>query len=244
MNTNSKSGKSMLDNDEPDVAAWDLQPWDTGVSFDRFRKFFLAQEQPRSLVEAYRRYRRWRGASEEEVRRIRAAPGTWKNWAYGHDARGRRIPNALTWAERARAYDVDAAAQRLRAEEELWEERRNQLREADWKAGEALRARAERMLMGMLFRKEVNEQTGADGTTITQVIYEPTNWGERDIVAAFKLASDLQRRGAGEPPNNPAAKGDWREHARQAGVEPDELMEWYIQAMGGAFDTEDYDHEN
>lgn len=234
-----KTNGQMRSNDDAEPAPWELQPWDTGVSFDRFRNFYLTQEVPRSLVKVYRRYRRSRGASEEDVQRIRAAPGTWKHWAYGQDSKGRPIPHSLTWAERARAYDVDLADRHLRDEEEKWQERRNQLREADWKAGELLRARAERMQLGLLFRKETTETTGADGTKVTKIVYEPTNWSERDIAAAFRLASDLQRRGAGEPPNNPVSKGGWREQAKQAGFDPDELREQLNRMLMGAFDTQE-----
>jgi hypothetical protein len=244
MSTLPKTDGRMRRDDDAEVSLWELQPWDTSVSFDRFRNFYLTQEPPRSLVVAYRRYRSSRGASDEQVQRIRAAPGTWKNWAYGRDSKGRLIPTALTWAGRARAYDVDLADRRLREDEEKWEKRRTALREADWNAGEALRDRAKRMLLGMLFGKKTEEIATKDGQTlITQVIYEPTKWTERDIMTAFKLASDLQRRGAGEPPNNPATKNDWRDEAQRAGFDPDLVRDYLMKFLAGDFDVKGDENE-
>ena len=107
-------------------------------------------------------------------------------------------------------------------EERVWAGRRAALREAEWTAGEALLERARRMMQALLFRKVSEETTTEDGKTfITHITYAPANWSERDIASAFKIASDLMRRGADLPPNNPPPKADWREQARRAGFDPD-----------------------
>ena len=96
---------------------WERQDWETATAFARFQCFFLPQEQPRSVVEAYRRYRRSKGATEEQVARIKQVPGTWFRWAYAKDKDGNPIPGAQTWAERAQAYDDHMAALAVQAEE-------------------------------------------------------------------------------------------------------------------------------
>ena len=72
----------------------------------------LMQEPPRSLVEAYRRYRITTGSLQDHKKRIRQAPGLWRNWAYSRDYSGVSIPGARTWAKRA----AGAAAERQRGE--------------------------------------------------------------------------------------------------------------------------------
>jgi len=80
------------------------------------------------------------------------------------------------------------------------------------------------MMQALIFRKVTEETTSEDGKTfITHITYEPAGWAERDIATALKAASDLMRRGAGEPPQNAAEKGDWREQARRDGFDPDEV---------------------
>jgi len=88
------------------------------------------------------------------------------------------------------------------------------------------------MMQGLLFRKVVKETTSKDGTThITQITYEPTSWGEREIAAAFKIASNLMRRGAGLSPQNPPSNDDWREQARRDGFDPDEVERTVYRAI-------------
>jgi hypothetical protein len=38
-------------------APWDKQMWETALSYRRFVHYYLSQEPPRSLVQAYRQYR-------------------------------------------------------------------------------------------------------------------------------------------------------------------------------------------
>ncbi len=211
---------------------WQKQPWESATSFSRFTEFYLLQQPPRSLAEAYRRFRIKSGLDPAQAKGIKYAPAAWKNWAYARDTYGRPIPNALTWAERAANFDIHLAEKQLAEEERVWAGRRAALREAEWTAGEALLERARRMMQALLFRKVSEETTTEDGKTfITHITYAPANWSERDIASAFKIASDLMRRGADLPPNNPPPKADWREQARRAGFDPDKVKRIVQRAL-------------
>ncbi len=225
-------------NDPSSPQPWDMQPWDTSTSFHRFSQFYLAQQPARSLVEAYRRYRIGSGSDQDRVQRIKTAPGVWNNWAYGRDSHGQPISGALTWAERARAYDVEQARQAQIEYEAKWRRRQQELRESEWQTGTQLLERGERMLKSILFEEQVDETVSADGTThITNITYGPTKWSERDILATLRLASDLRRRGAGEAPTNPRPEVDWREQARKAGFDPDQLMDDLFQVLAEQYMT-------
>ncbi len=89
--------------------------------------------------------------------------------------------------------------------------------------------RAQRMMQSLLFRKVSEETTSEDGKTF--ITHEPAGWAEPDIASAFKIASDLMRREAGEPPNNTPPNDDWREQARRAGFDPDEAKQIVQQAL-------------
>lgn len=218
--------------DHPMARPWELQVWDSALSYKRFAEFYLTQEPPRSVVEAYRLYRLKLGSAQDQVERIRSVPGTWNNWAYGRDSKGVPIPGALTWAQRGRAFDIEQAQKMMRDEEALWAKRRQELRHVEWEIGTALLARGKRMLSGLLFRKVTEETTSKDGKTIIQqTIYEPTGWGEREAMATLKAASELLRRGAGEPPNNAVIREDWRTDVRLAGVDPEELLDVVHQVL-------------
>ncbi len=56
----------------------------------------LMQEPPRSLVEAYRRYRITTGSQQDHKKRIRKAPGVWRNWGCARDYNGAPIPYAIS----------------------------------------------------------------------------------------------------------------------------------------------------
>ena len=83
---------------------WERQPWDTDTSYDRFVTFYLPQRNPRSVVEAYRRYKRNKGDTKGKILR---APSVWDNWSLGRTPKGKPIPNALSWKERAAAWDAE-----------------------------------------------------------------------------------------------------------------------------------------
>lgn len=94
----------MSDDQQP--KPWEMQPWDTPGSFRAFREFYIAQDTPRSVSEAYRRSRLKRGIIDTHRKN---APGRWRSWSRGWDAEGKSIPGALTWEERADAWDKHLA---------------------------------------------------------------------------------------------------------------------------------------
>lgn len=85
---------------------WERQPWDTPGSFRAFREFYLSQEPPRSVNEAFRRSRLRRGIIEVKNK---VAPGRWQFWSRALDSAGKPIPDALSWQERAAAWDAHLA---------------------------------------------------------------------------------------------------------------------------------------
>jgi len=168
---------------------WERQPWDTQASFERFHRFYLAQESPRSLNEAYRRYRSETG--QKPARGIEA-PGSWRQWFRGQNSGGKRIPGALTWEERADAYD-DHVAER---ERRRWESRRRGIREEDYQHGTRLRALSDQMLAQTpqflkTTRRLVKGQGGQPDREVITVALDGTF-----LLRTVKLASDLQRLAA------------------------------------------------
>jgi len=176
-----------------DRPLWERQPWDTAASFDRFHRFYLPQERPRSVVEAYRRYRQTTG---KDPAKIRQAPGGWNNWAAGRDSKGQPIEGAKTWEQRAQAYDDHLA----KLDRERWEARRRAVRERDWDAGEELRDLAAKVLaQAPQFVKTTRRLLrGHDGAPDREVI---TLGLDADaLLKTLKLASELQRQAAEVPP--------------------------------------------
>jgi hypothetical protein len=171
------------------VPLWERQSWDTEASWDRFHRFYLVQDAPRSLNEAYRRYRSEQGqdkVSENE------APGTWRKWFRGQDSTGKVIPGATTWEERAQAWDNHQAE----LDRQRWEERRQAVREQDWALGDDLRKLAAEMLKQAprFVKGSRSVIKGKDGSPDREVVTM-----ELTIDALFKaakLASDLQRLAA------------------------------------------------
>lgn len=95
------------------MSIWEKQPYDTSASFDAFHRYYLSQDPPRSVEKAYRlAYADKHGLSPKEVQKKQAS-GTWKKWAW---PKGK--PEALTWQQRAQAFDDHLAA--LQREE--WEQ--------------------------------------------------------------------------------------------------------------------------
>lgn len=110
---------------------WERQPWDTDASYTRFHEFFLSQSPPRNQLEAYRRYKRQAGASEEELKAISKLSGLWQRWVQGQDTIGTPIPGAVGWEARAAAYDED----RRREWRESWHEKERQIVEVAFQQG-------------------------------------------------------------------------------------------------------------
>lgn len=78
---------------------WKRQAWDTSASYRAFADFYLPQDAPRSINQAFRLCK---GYPKDAAK---AAPGVWRNWAQGKDPKGRSIPGAISWEKRAQAWD-------------------------------------------------------------------------------------------------------------------------------------------
>jgi len=87
---------------KPTAKPWERQAWESAADFRSFR-FYFDQEPPRSVDEAFRRWRLQRGYKEATYFR---APGLWRRRSLGQDRNGNRIPGSLTWRERADAWDA------------------------------------------------------------------------------------------------------------------------------------------
>ena len=96
---------------------WERQTWDTNASYKAFKDYYLAAEGPGRLINAYRAYRREmrreRGANEARRKKITAVPGSWSNWSRAKDRNGDSIPGAVTWEQRAAAFDKHLVAKEL-----------------------------------------------------------------------------------------------------------------------------------
>ncbi len=220
--------------DVGDRNLWEMQRWETAVAYDRFSRYFLVQDSPRSVVEAYRQYQRDKGATEEQVGRIKSTPGFWARWAYARTSQDEPINGALTWAERARAFDTAQQRSFIEEHNTKWRERRLKLSEKEWEAGEELMARGRRMLQGLLFQKRVVETVDKEtGVPTTETIYEPTDWGERELIGMFKMGSELMRRGAGLTPNNrmPSNDSALMIQAKEAGIDIDKVVQTVLETV-------------
>ena len=91
---------------QPGERPWERQTWDTDASFAAFQAYLRT----RSVPEAYRQKP---GKSQ-----AKQAPGVWNNWAAAKNAKGKLIPGALTWKQRAAAWDDHLARQERQGEEE------------------------------------------------------------------------------------------------------------------------------
>jgi hypothetical protein len=185
---------------------WERQPYETPAMFGYFL-FYLEQDSPRSLITAFRSWRAKRGTNGALAKR---PPGSWRNIAAGKTRQGQPIEGAMTWEERALAWDDNL----IDLERQKWVERRLELKEKEWEVSQKLLEKAEQMLMF-----PVMETRSADGVT---VIY-PAGWQFRDVPAVAQAASKLARLAAEMATENIAV--DWREEARKAGISnPDAIF--------------------
>lgn len=112
-------------------APWERQSWETDQQYIAFQTY-RDMPRPRSVDGAYRiHFASMNGlqASDRSVARKRAVGG-WQNWSRGRDWKGKAIPDAQTWEERANAYDTDTE-RRVQAqfEENLLQERTQLVRD-------------------------------------------------------------------------------------------------------------------
>jgi hypothetical protein len=209
-----------------DSAPWQQQPWESSVAYARFATYYLAlTPDERSLAQAYNDYLRDKGLAG----RKKTAPGNWVRWAQGLDGHGRKRPGALTWHERAAAWDqyreqlrAEALVARAAENAAVWAERRIALAEHEWATGWALLERAATMLDSTeLFCQELR-----DGVAVLV----PNRWREADIRANAQVGTALARRAAGLP-LVAVAVDDWRAQLAAAGYDPERVMAKFIAAM-------------
>ena len=214
----------MNDHQTPDP--WERQTWESVGAYNRFLDYYLSlPSSERSLRTAYNNYRRDRGMAPARS----GPPGAWQRWSSAHDKYGAPIPGAMSWDERAKAWDFYLAklkAQELakQAQEEAgkWAKRRIELLEEEWEVGSALLDRAKEMMSkGALFRK-----VARDG----RVVIEPVKWAERDITANAKTGSDLLRRCANMP-RETIVVDDWEGQLREQGIDPALALQDLVSAI-------------
>jgi hypothetical protein len=204
-----------------DLNPYERQPYDTPAAWAYFQ-LYLEQDPPRSINEAYRV---WLARKGRKLARKIGAPGSWRNLSTGKAPSGNPLPGALTWAERAAAWDDHLAA----LERNKWVERRLALKEKEWDIGEKLLEKAEQMLM---FPMAIT--ASEDGQTVIM----PTKWTMRDIPAVAQAASKIARLAADMATENLSV--DWREEARKAGVtDPDAIYRKLVEQFRAILAGED-----
>ena len=120
-----------------------------------------------------------------------------------------RFASIYNWAQRAAAYDdwhtdIELTRMRRNAErrERVWEERRDEQREAEWQIAQALLDKVRQMLTVPLFTETVTEMLKGidpDGRIIVEQVirYEPLDWGATDMARFFDVASKMARLATG-----------------------------------------------
>lgn len=201
---------------------WERQPYDTQASWVYFQ-LYQEQDPPRSVLVAYRKWRRREGVNEAAP--PKKLPGSWSNLSAGKTRRGDPIPGAMTWEQRALAWDDHLAA----LERQKWAERRLALKEKEWDISHKLLEKAEQMLMFPVVAQE-----SADGRAIIM----PAGWRFRDVSAIADAASKLARLAADM--KTAQIEIDWREEARKAGIlDPDELFRQVVRHFEERLDGAD-----
>lgn len=213
---------------------WERQPWDTDKSFFVFHIYYLPQEPPRSLNEAYKAYRFQSGVKQVPKR----APGVWQKWYRGENSRGKKIPGAANWEERANAWDDHQA----HADMEEWEKRRKQVRELDWELGQELRDLATRMLKESpnFLQGKRRFIKGRDGQPDQEIITVAIK--AEMLPKLAEIASKLQRLAAGEPTERKSHEhtgkdGGPIQHRRAEELTDDELAAIIFEEYGEWIDV-------
>lgn len=96
---------------------WEKQVWDTPASYKAFKEYFLpATTGPGRLLRAYLTYWREQGNGKKTGTENPPTkpPGSWLNWYYARDGKGKAIPSAVGWAERASAFDAEVTRLELK----------------------------------------------------------------------------------------------------------------------------------
>lgn len=120
---------------------WERQTWDTAASFRSFN-YYLAQKPPRSVDESYRLWLADKYPHKRPINATKRAAKAWRAWSRGQTPKGIPIPDTKTWQQRAAAYDDYLAA----LDRQLWESRRLQVKEDDWRQSGTLRKVADQIL--------------------------------------------------------------------------------------------------
>lgn len=177
---------------------WERQSWETPTAYDRFLRFYLSQDEPRSVDAAFRAWyaeKHGLDPGDEQVKK-RSAPGTWRNWSTGRKWNGDPIGGAWPWRDRADAYNAHVSEMfRLKQAK-----RQLEVLEADWEAGHTLRETAQQ-LVDFLNKWQVgtkrDERTGPGGETIVTVTRTVApNVTLAHLARALEASSNLQRLAA------------------------------------------------
>ena len=171
---------------------WERQTWDSAGSFAAFRRWLLQDKRPRSLDAAYRVHV---GRELDAHGRKINASQTWRRWYQARDTANQPIADAVSWEDRAQAYD-DYLAE---LDRQKWERRLQEVREADWQTGEKLREQVDAAIdqVPQFLKTTRRIVRGRDGQP-DQVI---TTLGLRlnEVAGAAETASKLQRDAAEAP---------------------------------------------
>ncbi len=226
---------------QPMLALWQRQQWENEQQHTAFQ-YYRDMPKPRSVDGAYRLYfaaKHGLQAGDESVAKKRAVGG-WQNWSRGRDWNGKPIPDALSWEERAAAYDAELDRQ-LEAQlaKDLIVERRQLIRDemADYKEQLAkwreVRARTQLHEQQRSTRKKKGDE---QATAEVEIIFVDLNIRDWFLLSQWrKVISEQGRRVLGMPERISENKiHDWRSQAIadiRAGVVT-------YQALAEAFDED------
>lgn len=167
--------------DEPSRKPWHKLPSESRQAYAAFCAYYRLPPSHRSVAAVWRAAT---GQSESSEKRI---PGRYNHWCSAHG-----------WVERAIAHDEYLAEQ----ERLKWEQRRQQLLEADWQQGEQLRAVVvEAIPHARHFIHQTTTET-SDGRTIVTLSFDITA-----LARVLEQASKLQRLATDEPTDHLALSG-------------------------------------
>lgn len=155
---------------------WERRDGEPNKWYARFQTYLLLGAS-RSVYAAYNEFRDKRGAASARKR-----AGLPKSW--------RSASEKWEWTKRAEAFDEHERAEQL----QQWAQRRDELREQEWKYAQDLLDKARQMLVFPL-AKTVRAEQG-DGKLVTEIY--PTQWKIADAARMLETASKLGRLALGE----------------------------------------------